>query len=151
MSIQLLTWSYLKRVKSNEIGVESIEASARAVTLCLLLNPTSRDFRVVTVILDYCFVKGMLNCFITALPDSIWIYHLCTVDISRSSVSRRRWHRSWRTDGDHFCCKWNCNYSPNNSWDQVNIFLCEVGFNTIKMVVLFWFLISIYLSHFCRF
>ena len=39
----------LKRVKTNEIKVESIKASARALTLCLLFNPILRDFRVVTV------------------------------------------------------------------------------------------------------
>ena len=48
-SIQLLTSSCLKRVKTNEFGVESIEASARGLTLWLLFNPTSRDFRVVAV------------------------------------------------------------------------------------------------------
>ena len=52
MSFQLLTWSCLKRVKTNEIEVESITASARGLTLCLLFNPMSRDFRVVTVIID---------------------------------------------------------------------------------------------------
>ena len=48
MSIKLLIDH--GRVETNEIGVESIEASARGLTLCLLFNPTSRDFRVVTVI-----------------------------------------------------------------------------------------------------
>ena len=35
---------------TDEIGVESIETSARGLKLWPLFNPTSRDFRVVTVI-----------------------------------------------------------------------------------------------------
>ena len=44
--IQLLTWSCLKRVKTYDIVVESIEASACVLTLRQVFNPTSHDFRV---------------------------------------------------------------------------------------------------------
>ena len=49
MSIQLLTLSCLKRVKTNEIGVKSIEASPRFFNPLAGLQPLVTCFRVVGV------------------------------------------------------------------------------------------------------
>ena len=78
MTIQLLTWSCLKRVKTTGIGAESFEASARALALCLFFNPTSRDSRVVTVLMVFFFMtqKLYLQLFLTIDKPTamIWLY-----------------------------------------------------------------------------
>ena len=79
MSIQLLTWSCLKRVKTNKFRVESIEASAR------VFNPLSA-----------------FEPYIMWLPSSECLIALWTTFMRVQSLTKGRYSKVYGSEADDF-------------------------------------------------